>query len=786
MDRMSDRKDSAASQGSEGSGFSPHHRRNASYTSQQSNSFESDDRSASMDDDYDPDLDDKDNEADSWSELVDQKYPKFRRTLNAKQIKRQGVIYELIQTESAYVRTLNIMKKIYYDGMKSEMNISDDDLTIIFPRLEDILELNGSFLRDMLVEQRAEGANYCVNRVGNIILKHFGGENGARFRETYGYFCSHHREAVALFKDYYKEYKEFQQFNDQCLQNSRARRLSVPECITYMTMRLTKYPLLIEAIIKATTAASSDYDDLKQSFDAVKEVLSGVDSYVNRYEQELELERIRNLIDNLSVVEIKGKDINVVEKQFKACKAIPKVTELLYDKRAKVRSNHKIYDVRMIIITNKIIFFQEHPSTKKLQLLNVDNKPPVIHLNEVINAKPNAADSNVVFIVTNVGLPEILFDKQKDKNEFISKLTDIKSNYVNGNEDELEEEEEEDMSADIEEEKKIMDEERLIQMKELVNKLQDTDHQIRTQLHSKNELVQKLRQMTSSEGGSDECDTEAPIKIPEDQVFSTKAKLEELLAEVNGVLVAGGSSQENTPPISPSVKRRGTTTPSPKVKHRETPVKKSDTFGGYERRKGSNVQKGIRAATLSTLITTGVAPNSEATAAATDSRSDSDPAPAKLSKQKQLKKLMTSSRSMGSTEDISSSRTSSTSSLSTFCPPTLSKVQVYQHLSEQLATLIEITNQQDLEMAKLHEEVSNYRLDRSVMEDEVSTLRQELRLQREESDKQLQQERERYAKLSNEYKRNREKNVRMPTAPNSTSRAHHQRHAADKVVEYQL
>ena len=38
----------------------------------------------------------------------------------------------------------------------------------------------------------------------------------------------------------------------QCMLNEKVRRLSIPECITLATQRLTKYPLLFEAIIKAT------------------------------------------------------------------------------------------------------------------------------------------------------------------------------------------------------------------------------------------------------------------------------------------------------------------------------------------------------------------------------------------------------------------------------------------------------------------------------------------------------------------------------------------------------
>lgn len=764
MDRMGEqpgRKDSATSQNS--INIIRSHSRNASSASIHSTtSFESDDVRS---DDYDPDLDDKENEAESWNDLVDSN---FRRRLNAKETKRQCVIYELIQTETQYVRTLYIMKKIYYDGMKNEMNISGEDLSTLFPMLEEILDLNGSFLRDLKTEQKTGTNSYCVEKVGNIILKHFGGPNGQKFREMYGYFCSHHQEAVALFKEYLKEYKDFQQFNAKCLSNVRARRLSIPECITYISMRLTKYPLLIEAIIKATTQNNSDHEDLKASLGAVKQVLAGMNEYVDAHEKEKQLLKIRKQIDSLSIVKIK--DSEGVEQQFKAYKTIPKNAKLVYDLNVKYRCNHKLYETRMVIISTKVIFFQEHPNTKKLQLLEVDNRPPVLSLREVIDSKENnaAADENAVFIITKSVLIEILFDKKKDQREFIATINEICKEIKAKPEVEDEEAEEESTSADTEEDKKRLEEERLRQVKELVAQLRDTDEKIRSQLHFKNELVKRLREFTFD--GSSVTENETEVKtIPDEEVFSTRAKLEELLTEVNNVLV-GGSSQENTPAGSPNVKRKISGTPSPKTKRRETP-KKSATFTEHDNnRRGSNIQMGVRSATLGALVGGGIN--------IADHPPDAEPMPSKLSKQKQLKKLMSSSKSLGSNEDISSSRASSTSSLN-FIPPALANVQAYQHLSEQLSSFIEITNQQDLEIAKMQRELSSFKHDRSTMEEEVSSLQERLRVQREESEKQIRQERDRYIKLSNDYKKSRERSVRMTAA--------HQRHVqADEVVEYQL
>lgn len=57
------------------------------------------------------------------------------------------------------------------EGIRRHLGFSTEVLDAMFPKLEDLIELNGNFLRDMKKEQE-NSPNYCVNRIGNIILKH--------------------------------------------------------------------------------------------------------------------------------------------------------------------------------------------------------------------------------------------------------------------------------------------------------------------------------------------------------------------------------------------------------------------------------------------------------------------------------------------------------------------------------------------------------------------------------------------------------------------------------------
>ncbi|EDO30666.1 predicted protein, partial [Nematostella vectensis] len=138
---------------------------------------------------------------------------------------------------------------IFYNGMVTLLNLSRETVDQLFPQLEELLDLNGTFLTRL---KHRQDEDIIVDKIGDILEIQFSGITGERMKAAYGDFCSHHIEAVELYKKLLRTDKRFADFVKKCGLNKFCRRLSVPECITLVTQRLTKYPLLIEAIIKTT------------------------------------------------------------------------------------------------------------------------------------------------------------------------------------------------------------------------------------------------------------------------------------------------------------------------------------------------------------------------------------------------------------------------------------------------------------------------------------------------------------------------------------------------------
>ncbi|KAG7249806.1 hypothetical protein CRUP_003133, partial [Coryphaenoides rupestris] len=161
-------------------------------------------------------------EGESWSLVVDQDYLK---PMSKEAIKRQDVIYELIQTEVHHVRTLKILLSVYANELRESLQVDEARMKQIFLGLDGVdglLPLHCDFLRCLKllrVQSMETGSqnNYQITQLADILIDQFSGERGERMKDFYGAFCCYHSDAVS-------SYKDLLQSNKKILAHMRVRR----------------------------------------------------------------------------------------------------------------------------------------------------------------------------------------------------------------------------------------------------------------------------------------------------------------------------------------------------------------------------------------------------------------------------------------------------------------------------------------------------------------------------------------------------------------------------------
>ncbi|XP_023560842.1 rho guanine nucleotide exchange factor 18 isoform X2 [Octodon degus] len=357
-------------------------------------------------------------EAESWSLAVDPAYAKKQKR---EVVKRQDVLYELMQTEAHHVRTLKIMLKVYCRALLEELQFSSKAVSRLFPCVDDLLILHSHFLarlKERRQEALEEGSerNYVIQKIGDLLVQQFSGENGERMKEKYGVFCSGHNEAVSHYKLLLQQNKKFQNLIKKIGNFSIVRRLGVQECILLVTQRITKYPVLVERIIQNTEAGTEDYEDLTRALDFIRDVISQVDAKVSEWEKGQRLRELAGKMDLKSSSKLKNGLI------FRKEDMLRRQLHLEGTLCWKSTSG-RLKDVLAVLLTDVLLLLQE--KDQKYVFASVDSKPPVISLQKLI-VREVANEEKAMFLISaslqGPEMYEIYTSSKEERNSWMAHI----------------------------------------------------------------------------------------------------------------------------------------------------------------------------------------------------------------------------------------------------------------------------------------------------------------------------------------------------------------------------
>ncbi|XP_077642136.1 A-kinase anchor protein 13 [Lonchura striata] len=424
----------------------------------------------------DLELDSKQLEAESWSQVVDSK---FLQQQYKDVVKRQDVIYELMQTEMHHVRTLKIMNDVYSAAMLKELQFDQQAVDKLFPCLENLLHIHSQFFQRILERKKESLAdksekNFVIRRIGDILVNQFSGENAERMKKTYGKFCGHHNEAVNYFKDLYSKDKRFQAFVKKKMSSSLVRRLGIPECILLVTQRITKYPVLLQRILQYTKENEVEHEDLTQSLNLVKDVIAAVNSKVSKYEKKMRLEEIYNRTDNKSIMRMKSGQMFAREDLMHR--------KLIRDGPVSLKNSAgRLKEVQAVLLSDMLVFLQE--KDQKYVFASLDQKSTVISLKKLI-VREVAHEEKGLFLISMGGkdpeMVEVHASSKEERNGWIQIIQDTMHT--------MDRDEDEGVPCESEFEKKLSD----AKVRGLKEQLQQKDKQILLLLEEKTKIFQDM------------------------------------------------------------------------------------------------------------------------------------------------------------------------------------------------------------------------------------------------------------------------------------------------------
>ncbi|XP_042285262.1 rho guanine nucleotide exchange factor 18a [Thunnus maccoyii] len=366
-------------------------------------------------------LDAQNLEAESWSVAVDQNYLK---TLHKEAVKRQDVIYELIQTEMNHVRTLKILLYVYMHELRQSLLIEEAKLERLFPGVDALLTLHQHFLNCLKIRQnqsQEEGSpnSYQISQLGDVLISQFSGVLGERMKEWYGVFCSHHNDAISFYKEQLQSNKKLQSLIRKIGQLPLVRRLGIPECFLLVTQRITKYPVMVERIIQNTEADTDEYQSLVRGLALIKDTISQVNDQVCEYEKATRLRDICLRLEPRSQGRLKD------GRPFRREDLVQRNRMLLREGTVTWKSSGRQKDIHAVLLSDVLLLLQE--KDQKLVFAAVDNKPSVISLQRLI-VREVAHEDKAMFLICacTTTMPEMYEIHTGSREECISWMHQIR------------------------------------------------------------------------------------------------------------------------------------------------------------------------------------------------------------------------------------------------------------------------------------------------------------------------------------------------------------------------
>uniref|UniRef100_A0A8C4GJ80 Rho guanine nucleotide exchange factor (GEF) 11 n=1 Tax=Dicentrarchus labrax TaxID=13489 RepID=A0A8C4GJ80_DICLA len=228
----------------------------------------------------------------NWQDTVP---PQLLATLSPREVDRQAVIYELFTTEASHLRTLKVLDQVFFQKMRSVLN--SDELACIFPNLPQVYELHASLCEAM--KKRRETP--IVQDIGDVMLARFEDAAGDEFQEQASQLCSQQSQALELIKNKQRKDPRFAHIIQECEASPHCRRLQLKDLLVSEMQRLTKYPLLLDNIIKHTEAGSSDLPSLQRAQACCRGILQAVNEDVRETEHRQRLSQYQRRLDFMLV-----------------------------------------------------------------------------------------------------------------------------------------------------------------------------------------------------------------------------------------------------------------------------------------------------------------------------------------------------------------------------------------------------------------------------------------------------------------------------------------------------
>ncbi|RXN19508.1 pleckstrin homology domain-containing family G member 5-like isoform X1 [Labeo rohita] len=316
----------------------------------------------------------------SWKQLLDN--PEI---LTRRQCHQQEAIWELLQTESDYIKKLHVITDLFLCGLLNLQEsglLSEVEPVRLFSNIQDIVQLHTSLWAEVMLPA-LEKARQKRSVISPTELYQGFSTFGFRFK-PYIHYCMEEEACMEYMRTLLKDNELFRIYVTWAETHKQCNRLKLTDMLVKPHQRLTKYPLLLKSVLKKTDDPPTR-EALNKMVAAVECFINSVDSQMRQREEKQKLAAIAGRIEAYEAVEGASEEVERILREYNnfdltapVMGAPPEeIRQLLLEGALKMKEGKESrMDVYCFLFTDVLLITK---SVKRVEKVKVIRQPLVIH-----------------------------------------------------------------------------------------------------------------------------------------------------------------------------------------------------------------------------------------------------------------------------------------------------------------------------------------------------------------------------------------------------------------------
>uniref|UniRef100_A0A672QKS0 Pleckstrin homology and RhoGEF domain containing G5 n=1 Tax=Sinocyclocheilus grahami TaxID=75366 RepID=A0A672QKS0_SINGR len=316
----------------------------------------------------------------TWKQLLDN--PEI---LTRRQCHQQEAIWELLQTESDYIKKLHVITDLFLCGLLNLQEgglLSEVEPVRLFSNIQDIVQLHTSLWAEVMLPA-LEKARQKRSMINPTELHEGFSTFGFRFK-PYICYCMEEEACMEYMRTLLKDNELFRIYVTWAETHKQCNRLKLTDMLVKPHQRLTKYPLLLKSVLKKTDDPATR-EALNKMVAAVECFINSVDSQMRQREEKQKLAAIAGRIEAYEAVEGASEEVERILREYNnfdltapVMGAPPEETrQLLLEGALKMKEGKESrMDVYCFLFTDVLLITK---SVKRVEKVKVIRQPLVIH-----------------------------------------------------------------------------------------------------------------------------------------------------------------------------------------------------------------------------------------------------------------------------------------------------------------------------------------------------------------------------------------------------------------------